>query len=136
MKPGGVVRYHGNYDYYLQKAAELGGDTYNASGSMTAADADKQRRIEQNRERQDLRAEIRRLDRRIQQAEEQIIDLEARRDELSSQLSNPAAGADFAGLSREIAGLQNRIEESTREWESCATVREEMVARLEAGESA
>ena len=127
MKPGGVVRYHGDYEYYLQKASETGGETYGAGGSLSAADMDKQKRIDQSRQRQEARSEIRRLEKRIQQAEEQIITLEARRDELAQQMSEPAHGSDFVGLSRDMSGVQQRLDAATQEWETCGLRREELL---------
>jgi ATP-binding cassette subfamily F protein 3 len=130
---GRVERYHGDYDYYLSKAAERGVGAYSVEGALAAGDPAKQRRIDVARRRQELRAELRRVDRRIEQAEAEIIALEARRDELASAMSDPGGkGGNFAGLGAELSGVQRRLDEITALWESLGAQRETWSGELSA----
>jgi ATP-binding cassette subfamily F protein 3 len=93
-----VVRYIGNYDYYLEKkeANELAQLTQDASaedGALTQnASSDGKLSWQQQKEQQ---AQRRKQQNAIKKTEEEITRLEVRNSELEQQLSDPSNGTDI-----------------------------------------
>lgn len=135
VKGGRLVRYPGNYDYYLEKtkasSARIGltaGDGPGGGSRPAAAPALKgAERKEQRRQEAELR-QNRAKDRRVHQQrarelEKEIQDLEAIQTQLTADLEKPdtyANGGKAMDINRKLMHVMDDLEKKTAEWETAA----------------
>ncbi|MBR5517143.1 MAG: ABC-F family ATP-binding cassette domain-containing protein, partial [Firmicutes bacterium] len=115
LTPNGIIEYLGKYDYYVEKSAEIqSGKKY-----MEELSGDKQEDVaqtqkptlsaeEQRRLNKQIEAEERRIRRRKEALENQMIELEEEIAELEAKMCDPENSSNY-GL---LADLGNKIEES------------------------
>lgn len=131
MEPPGIRKYFGNYDYYLEKSAELraAGVTTSpetGSGLMNGSpDLARNRRRARAQAREALAAERKRAENEVAALEEKLEALEKRRSELLEQLSG-GGRIDFSGVNRELSQVQTDIAATETAWESAAEALEEV----------
>lgn len=127
MEPGGIHKYYGGYDYYLEKSAELNGSAEEPARKTDAgnADAARERRRERARLRAALAGDRKKAEKNVARLETEMADLEARQAELIEQLSGDKV--DFPQVNRELSDTQKRLEEAMAEWESAANELEEIL---------
>ncbi|QSH41179.1 ABC-F family ATP-binding cassette domain-containing protein [Lentisphaerota bacterium ZTH] len=122
MRPPGVRKYYGDYDYFLEKSAledavseeTVKKDTANPDGA-----AGRERRRERARKRQELAASKKKAQREVEELEDILEKLEASQHELLGKMS-AGDGVDYPSLNREISEIQKNIDEKTAEWEQAA----------------
>ncbi len=130
MRPPGIRKYFGNYDYYLEKCAEEQ-QTTAAPAASAGKDPDdgqessKDRRRERARLRNALAQEKRAAAALVEKLEERLGKLSSRQEELVELLSTGQA-ADYAALNRELAEIQVDIAAVTEKWEAAALKLEEL----------
>ena len=117
-----LTNYLGNYDYYLEKRDTL----------RPAAQADPrvpEKEIPQTtgkadwKEQKEEQAKRRKKQNELKRTEEKIAALEARRDEIDAEFSDPATGTDLARcqkLSAEREGVCAELDELYERWEELA----------------
>lgn len=145
MRPPGVQRYAGGYDYYHEKmeaaARDAGDEVRGGNGRGPALPAGTvngaaQDRKALRRERALKRQEISRirgpLERKIKAAELRITALEKEQDGLAHQLMKPEPGTDFAVINRRLRELQIELEDTVAEWEKASRELEAAKAQEEA----
>ncbi len=124
MEPPGIRKYFGNYDYYLEKSAEL----HAAGVPVHAAEAEalngspdlaRNRRRARAQARNALAGRKKQAQMRVDELEDRLATLEARQSELLHQLSGTEK-IDFAAVNRTLADVQKKIESTISEWESAA----------------
>lgn len=127
MTPGGIRRYHGNYDYYREKLEqENGGRTEisvreeSASPVPGTASSQKERRQERARQRQEMLREKRELEKLVVRYESTIEEAESEKAELLEVLMNNAVPGKIVEVTRRLKELEGIIEEATTGWESSA----------------
>lgn len=124
----GVRTFPGGYDYYLEKtAAEVA-----PAPETPAAEADapqklssKDLRRQRAQERAAKAPEVKRLKRRVAEAEAAIAKMEAEQDELTEALGNGTLDAQgLADAGKRLRALQFDLAKMTLEWEEAATALE------------
>lgn len=124
----GVRTFPGGYDYYLEKtAAEVA-----PAPEAPAAEADapqklssKDLRRQRAQERAAKAPEVKRLKRRVAEAEAAIAKMEAEQDELTEALGNGTLDAQgLADAGKRLRALQFDLAKMTLEWEEAATALE------------
>ncbi len=131
MEPPGIRKYFGNYDYYLEKSAELRAAGVTTSpetgaGLMNGSpDLARNRRRARAQAREALAAERKRAENAVTALEEKLETLETRRTELLAQLSG-GGRIDFSEVNRELARVQSDIAATETAWESAAEELEEV----------
>ena len=118
MKPWQVIQYPGNWsDYtrYLEKQKE---ETESEEPGMTKTAAAKQKRIE--KDEQNRRREAKK---RIEQLENDIIEMEARLADIENALADPADidEEDLVAMSEQYQDVQRQIDRLMQAWEEAST---------------
>ncbi len=124
MEPPGIRKYFGDYEYYLEKSAELRASGIPVSAAETEAlngspDLAKNRRRARAQARNALSARKKQAEKQVAELEERLATLEARQSELIAQLSGTEK-IDFAAVNRTLAEVQKKIEITISEWETAA----------------
>ena len=129
MRELGVKKYFGNYDYFLEKSAA---ENQPAPSLKTApapekSENSKARRQERARRRQALSEEKKRVAKQVSDLEKKMERYEARQTELLTRMAEPP-GPDFGDMARELAVIQDRIQDVTAAWEQAMNELEKIQA--------
>jgi ATP-binding cassette subfamily F protein 3 len=123
MTPPGITKYHGGYDYYLQKVESSSipaiEDRQKKSTSSSKRTRQARAKIVQSysKVRRDLQKEIQRLEKRLESHEtEQARLLEVMKED----------GADYEELNKGLITVQQKINDCTFRWEAFAVELEEL----------
>ncbi|MCP3967157.1 MAG: ABC-F family ATP-binding cassette domain-containing protein [Lentisphaerae bacterium] len=123
MRPPGVKKYYGNYDYYLEKSALEDSTSVDDVKPAAAGNGDgsqsKERRRERAKRRQEIAAAKKKAQSDVERLEDVLDQLETRRQKLLEQMSG-GDGVDYSVINREISEIQNNIDRTTAEWEQAA----------------
>jgi len=132
MEPPGIRKYFGNYDYYLEKSAELRAagltDTPEQEMQIGSPDLARNRRRARAQARNALAARKKAAEQKVADLEKKLETLEKRQAELVEQLSGDGK-VDFASVNRELVQVQRSLEQGMADWETAASELEEI--RLE-----
>ena len=127
MEEEGPRKYFGGYDYYLEKSQALRQIAVEETPRReSAGDLAKERRRERARRRAALSGEKRRAEKAVADLEARLETLEKHQAELVSLLSGEGK-VDFAELNRELASVQQAMEQTMTEWEKAASELEEIL---------
>jgi len=116
--PEGVVKYHGNYDYYLDKSAAKAAAV--AEGDATRAeskDLRKDRRRERAAHRDKYIKTKNLLEKRVTEVEKSLEQWEREKHNVVNALAAAISGTNFGVLNRSLKDLTAQIEAGTAEWE-------------------
>ncbi len=119
MANEGIVNYNGNYDYFLQKKILQTQTIEIKKPVVQKANEYKERKAKESEHRR-LLGKIARLEKKIEQTEEEITDCEV-------LLENPEVASDYEKLlqvSVQHKGLQEQLNEFYSEWEELQTAAE------------
>ena len=127
VEDGGLRRYWGNYDYYLEKSAQLGmgsaaADAMASPGacdSSGGAETARERRRARARARQALAGDLKRARERLEALEERLDADSEKRKILLAKLAN-GMKLNFAAVNRELADVEKAIAATETEWEEAA----------------
>ncbi len=132
MEPPGVRKYFGNYDYYLEKSAELRATGITNSPEQDAAPGSpelaRNRRRARAQARTALSASKKSAEQKVAKLEAKLEALETRQNELLERLSSTGK-VDFESVNRELSEVRKSMEETMDNWETAASELEEI--RLE-----
>lgn len=130
VSPTGVRRFSGGYDYYREKASEIGrtGVTEN-SDALPASVTESTQAPLSSKELRRIRAQarakhqplIRTLKDRVTKAEARITELEAQLEKLSALLFNPTPEISFAETNQKLKFVQDQLDAINQEWERDAS---------------
>jgi ATP-binding cassette subfamily F protein 3 len=134
MRPPGVQRFPGGYDYYHEKMeaearqAEAGGAASGAAGADDGLNGGDRKTLRRERalKRQESGKVRKPLEQAISKAERRIAALEKEQDELAGQLMRPQADTDFAKVNRRLHEIQIELEECVATWETSSRQLESM----------
>lgn len=133
MEPPGIRKYFGNYDYYLEKSAELrnaGVTTTPEQAAQTGSpDLARNRRRARAQAREALSARRKQAEKLLSESEAKLEKYEKRKTEIIELLSVGGVQVDFAELNRELSRLKQKISAAEMAWEGAAGELEEI--RLE-----
>ena len=124
VMPEGVKKYFGNYDYYLEKSAELnGGNTNNAAAATIApmsGETAKDRRRARAQARNAIAGELRNAKKKVE-ALEALLDKQSERKAVLVAKLSSGEKVDFGKLNSELAALDKEIAKTEEEWEEVST---------------
>ncbi len=129
MRPPGVQRYPGGYDYYHEKTeaerrqAEAGGSTAgNPGGEGDDPNGGDRKSLRRERalKRQEAGKVRKPLEQAISRSERRIAALEKEQDELAGQLMRPQPDTDFAAVNRRLHEIQIELETCVATWEDAS----------------
>jgi ATP-binding cassette subfamily F protein 3 len=132
MRPPGIKKYYGDYEYYQQKLSEEGYaelESKNDAGDKNPSQS-KERRKERARLRQELQGERKAAEKAVAAAESALERLEAEKADLIQQTLNQQV-SDYAALNRRLYEVQLEIDNVSAAWETAAA-RLEDILRLNA----
>ena len=126
LHPPGIRFWHGGYDYFKEKQAELGLDV----PVRVQAEAPKDDKKAQRRARAEARAALsektKPIKKEIGGIEKRMEKLEQEQDELVAALSENSPGLDFAKTNRRLSELQYEISHAMQRWEDLSLTLEEL----------
>ncbi len=124
VRPDGIRKYFGNYDYYLEKSAQETvcneNNTANSNNKTVEVVDARERRRERARLRAQSAPQRKKLEKQVHDSEAALEAAEDRKTILIANMSQTGGGVDYAETNRELAELNKQIEEITKEWETAA----------------
>lgn len=129
----GIRRFPGGYDYYMEKTAqERAADTAaqtKAEDDGSARVSSKDLRRQRAQERAARAPEMKRLKRKVAEAEAAIAALEAEQADLTARLAEGSLDPKgMADAGKRLKDIQFELNDLTRDWEAAATALEELTA--------
>lgn len=129
----GIRRFPGGYDYYMEKTAqERAADTAaqtKAEDDGSARVSSKDLRRQRAQERAARAPEMKRLKRKVAEAEASIATLEAEQADLTARLAEGSLDPKgMADAGKRLKDIQFELNDLTRDWEAAATALEELTA--------
>jgi ATP-binding cassette subfamily F protein 3 len=128
MRPPGIKKYYGGYEYFQQKVSEEGYAELETDSNSPekGQNLGKERRKERARLRQELQGEKKAVEKSIAASESALERLEAEKAGLIQQSLNQQV-ADYAALNRRLYEVQLEIDRVSAAWETAAARLEEIL---------
>ena len=126
LHPPGIRFWHGGYDYYKEKQAELGLDAAVEAKTETPEDDKKAQRRARAEARAALNEKTKPIKKEIGEVEKRMEKLEREQDEIVAALSENSPGLDFAKTNRRLSELQWEISRAMQRWEELSLEMEEL----------
>lgn len=130
----GIRRFPGGYDYYMEKtaqerAADAAAAPAKAEDDGSARVSSKDLRRQRAQERAARAPEMKRLKRKVAEAEASIAALEAEQADLTARLAEGSLDPKgMADAGKRLKDIQFELNDLTRDWEAAATALEELTA--------
>lgn len=119
VRDGHAKIYEGNYSYYLdEKAKQAQAEAEKAPAAPQPVKANDSKLSYQEQKKRD--SEKRKLQRLVDQAEQQLAELEAKEADIQQQMADPAIAADFSKLGplqEDLTAVQEELEKVSVQWE-------------------
>lgn len=134
MESPGIRKYFGNYDYYLEKSAQLRSDkvtTAPEQGPEESSDLARNRRRARAQARAALADDRKKAQKRVDELESRLAVLEKRQAELLDMVAVPSLKVDFAEAGRELSKVQKEIASIETAWETAAETLENILREIE-----
>ena len=134
MESPGIRKYFGNYDYYLEKSAQLRNANVTSApeqGLEESADLAKNRRRARAQARAALADDKKKAQKSVDELESRLAVLEKRQAELLEMVAVPSLKVDFAEAGKELSKVQKEIASVETAWESAAEMLENILKEIE-----
>jgi ATP-binding cassette subfamily F protein 3 len=124
---GRLTPYAGNYEYYLEKSKATNERAALTAGFTDGRPKQETKPMEKKSPASGTKlssAELKKLQKELNQAEQRVSELEAKQSQIMADLSNPALytqGTKVKELNEELATIQAALIEATAKWEELAT---------------
>lgn len=130
MRPPGVVRYPGDYDYFKLKVAAEKSAATTAPGRNEPAPASKSKATKRERAEliQETNARKRALEKVVKDAEAVIARLEAEQHALVNSFEGVATGMSFSEINQRLSSIPDEISAATEAWEQASIELEQIEA--------
>ena len=119
VRDGHAKIYEGNYSYYLdEKAKQAQVEAEKAPADPQPVKTSDSKLSYQEQKKRD--SEKRKLQRLVDQAEQQLAELEAKEADIQQQMADPAIAADFSKLGplqEDLTAVQAELEKVSAQWE-------------------
>ena len=123
LENGGVKKYFGNYDYYLEKSGSLAADTPAQedlrSGNPASGGLAKDRRRARAQARQAISGQYKKAKEELARLEKKLDEDAERKKVLVAKLSS-GMKLDFAALKKELSEVEKSLEQTELEWMQAA----------------
>ena len=129
MRPPGIVRYPGDYDYFKQKvAAERSAANAPAVAQNAGVSKNKLSKRERAELVQETNARRRAMEKAVKDAEARIAQLEAEQHALANSLEGSATGLSFSEINQRLSSIPGEIAAATEAWETASLELEKIEA--------
>jgi ATP-binding cassette subfamily F protein 3 len=135
MKPPGIRKFFGDYDYYREKlrrdedATTTRTETASRSDEVAApgSEAGKDRRRQRAQARQDMSTKRKALEQSVRKRESEIEELEQEQSQLIAQIENPDNSTDYASINRRLSEIETRLVASNADWDHAVQALDEFM---------
>ena len=115
LSENGSTLYLGDYDYYVEKKAEV--ETSQTEGTSTSNQANEVSTLNDYQAQKESQKEVRKLMRQIESLEAEIEELESQSQAISEQMLETNDAGELMELQAELDKISHRQEEAMLEWE-------------------
>lgn len=115
LSENGSTLYLGDYDYYVEKKAEV--ETSQTEGTSTSNQANEVSTLNDYQAQKESQKEVRKLMRQIESLEAEIEELESQSQAISEQMLETNDAGKLMELQAELDKISHRQEEAMLEWE-------------------
>ena len=115
LSENGSTLYLGDYDYYVEKKAEV--ETRQTEGTSTSNQANEVSTLNDYQAQKESQKEVRKLMRQIESLEAEIEELESQSQAISEQMLETNDAGELMELQAELDKISHRQEEAMLEWE-------------------
>ena len=115
LSENGSTLYLGDYDYYVEKKAEV--ETSQTEGTSTSNQANEVSTLNDYQAQKESQKEVRKLMRQIESLEAEIEELESQSQVISEQMLETNDAGELMELQAELDKISHRQEEAMIEWE-------------------
>ncbi len=118
-----VKKYHGNYDYFVEKSASENPTESTSSGDKgdKSSDENKAKRKQKAQVRQKFYSEKKTLENKVHSIEKKLDLLEEEKADIVEQISENTKSANFASINRRLQEIQYEISILSEDWEVAST---------------
>ena len=136
MTPPSFRRYHGDYDYFIEKRAEMDASSSAGQSEDSKKSSSSVSKKEQRRMRAAKRNEIgkakNKVEKNIASLERKIEKLESEKLEIINKIESGEPGLDFYGVNKRLVEIEDDISVFTEEWEESTLKLEEILIEYNA----
>jgi len=135
MRPPGIVRYPGDYDYFKQKVAgdKTATTTTASRAESTSVSKSKLSKRERAEIVQETNARKRALEKAVKDSEALIAKLETEQNTLANSLDGTTTGMSFSDINHRLSSIPGEIAEATATWEKASLDLEQLLAARKSG---
>ncbi|HBM14753.1 MAG TPA: hypothetical protein DD381_00155 [Lentisphaeria bacterium] len=116
-----VKKYHGNYDYFLEKLSKETEASIPLGKEEKVVEESKLKRKQKAEIRQKFYTEKKELENKVSSIEKSLEELEEEKAEIVEQITENTKSANFASINRRLQEIQTEINALTIQWEESAT---------------
>jgi ATP-binding cassette subfamily F protein 3 len=130
---GGVTKYHGGYEYYLDKKGDIStadktaNDSESDKDSKTTTLNPKEERKRKAQLRQNAQKSKKAFENEVKKLEKQLESLESKKEEIMTELADTSKKVNYAELNKDLKETNQKIDEITDLWETKAEELEEFL---------
>ena len=115
LSENGSTLYLGDYDYYVEKKAEL--EASKVEGTLVDSNKNEETPVNDYQAQKESQKELRKLMRKIENLEAEIEELETKAQDISDQMQTTNDADELMQLQAELDKISQRQEEAMLEWE-------------------
>lgn len=117
MNTPGIIKYHGNYNYFLEKKRESSGEENEVEIDTVSKNVKKARRQERAALRNKMKNESRKHEQKIAKFETKIETIEHEKAEITQKIESGEDGLDFYAVNKRLVEIEEDIALLTSKWE-------------------
>ncbi len=129
MIPSGIKRYHGNYNYFLEKKEDFEKNAVTSSRKKVSKDAKKAGRQERATKRNQINRETHQYKKKIEKIECHIEKLEEEKVSIISKIESNDHKIDFYTVNKRLVEIEDKVSDLTEKWEAATLTLEEILIK-------
>ncbi len=118
MTPPGVMKYHGDYDYYREKTSEQQSMKNRKPGGQKTVSKNRLSKRARAQKTQEFSRRKREIEGPMKKAEKTIATLELEQAKLLTQLGPGNSNIDYATVNKRLTEIQDKLNFTNRTWEA------------------
>jgi ATP-binding cassette subfamily F protein 3 len=131
MTSPGITRYHGNYDFFLEKKGETQKEEIRNESENIPKNLKKARRQERAAQRHKMKAETKKHEKQIEKIESKIERLDTEKKSIIEKIENKDPGIDFYAVNKRLVEIEEDVEVLTVKWENETLKLEEIMEKYD-----